>query len=474
MISWSLVYVISEWVIRLAMLPIVTRRRTPTSAMAWLVVIFFIPWVGLALYLLLGGNRLGRRRIERHALVVRAVADVDRLSVQRPHIVQPTIEPAQQHFVHLAENLGGMPILGGNEVELLADTNEVIDRLVADIDAAEHHVHLLFYIYRNDRVGRRVAGAMARAEQRGVQCRVLVDAVGSRGMLRSMAPWMANQGIQVHGVLPVNPLRRVLARMDLRNHRKLAVIDGRIGYTGSQNIVRADYGHRDLVWHDLTTRITGPSALQMQLVFVEDWYFTTDQVLEHGNLFPQMEEAGASAVQVMPTGPNLPTEPLLHLVVEAIHTARQNIIITSPYLVPDEASLLALRLAAKRGVQVDIVVPERSDHPLVRAVGRAYFEDLLEAGVNVHLHRDGLLHAKTITLDDTVSIIGSANFDIRSFFLNFELNVLLYGPHVNARLRFRQRQYIDEADALSLETWRRRPAIVRLGGDVLKLLSPLL
>jgi cardiolipin synthase len=176
----------------------------------------------------------------------------------------------------------------------------------------------------------------------------------------------------------------------------------------------------------------------------------------------------------MPTGPNHPTEPLLHLVVEAIHASRRNVIITSPYMVPDEASMLALCLAAKRGVQVDLVVPKRGDHPLVRAASRAYFEDLLEAGVHIHLHTLGLLHAKTITIDDTVSMIGSANFDIRSFFLNFELNVLLYGPHVNARLRFFQRHYISESEPLQLSEWRKRSATAQFIDDMMKLLSPLL
>ncbi len=474
MFSWSLAYVISEWAIRLAMLPVVTRRRSPSGATAWLVVIFFIPWAGLFLYVLLAGRRLGKRRIERHAAVLDAMKDVDRLAVQRPHIVQPDIEPAQQQFVHLAENLGSMPILGGNDAELLTDTDEVIDRIVADIDAAQHHVHLLFYIFRDDHVGRRVTDAMVRAEARGVECRLLVDAVGSRRMLRRMTRGLRNKGVQVHGVLPVNPLRRVLSRVDLRNHRKLAVIDGSIAYTGSQNIVRPDYGHRNLVWHDLMVRLTGPVSLQLQLVFLEDWYFTTDEALDIEGLLPDINETGDVPAQVVPTGPNHPTEPLLHLVVEAIHTARQRIIITSPYMVPDQASMLALCLAARRGVQVDLVVPQRGDHPLVYYAGRSYYEDLLEAGVNIHLHQDGLLHAKTITIDDTVAMVGSANFDIRSFFLNFELNVLLYGPHVNAKLRMCQKQYIDESVALSLATWQQRSSSQQFIENIMRLLSPLL
>jgi cardiolipin synthase len=474
MISWSLAYVISEWVIRVVMLPVVTRRRSPTAAMAWLLIIFFIPWLGLGVYVLLGGNRLGWRRVKRHAMVRQAMTSVNRLVVRRPDIIQPQVEPAQQQFVHLAEHMGAMPVLGGNDVELIDNTRQAIDRLVDDIDHARHHVHLLYYIFRDDRIGKRVAGALARAERRGVQCRVLVDAVGSRRFVRRMGRWMKQHGVQMHAMLPVNPVRRVLARVDLRNHRKLAIIDGYIAHTGSQNIVNPDYGTKRLVWEDVAVRITGPTALQLQLVYLEDWYFTTDEVLDESGLLPPMVEAGESAVQVMPTGPNHPTEPLLHLVIEAMHAARQQIIITSPYFIPDEASMLAMYLAAKRGVRIDVVLPRRSDHPLVQAAGQAYFDELLDAGIHLHLHSPGLLHAKSITIDDTVSIIGSANFDIRSFFLNFELNVLLYGRPINNKLRQLQKQYISQSQVLSPAQWQRRSYARQVTDDVLKLFSPLL
>jgi cardiolipin synthase len=472
MFAWTVL--LGEWLIRLIMLVVVVRRKSPTTALAWLTVIFFQPWLGLGLYLLLGENRLGRRRRRRHRQVLRAIETVDRLSIQDPHIVQPSLPPEQQSFVRLTENLGAMAILGGNAVTLMADTERVISQLIDDIDRAEHHVHLLFYIFRDDTVGRRVAEALARAEQRGVQCRLLVDAVGSRRMLRRMTRWLTERGIQVYGLLPANLWRRPLARLDLRNHRKLAVIDGHIAYAGSQNIVEAHYGHRDLAWNDMMVRLTGPTVLQLQLVFLEDWYFQTDEVLDTPDILPEPQQTGEVAMQVVPSGPAYPTEPLLNVIVEAIHVARDRLIITSPYLIPDTASLLALQLAVRRGVQVDLVVPERSDHPLVAAAARAYYQDLLEMGVRVYRFQPGLLHAKTMTIDDTVAMIGSANFDIRSFFLNFELNLLMYGAQVTAQLRFAQNDYIRQSRPLDRAAWSDRPALPRFLDDTAKLLSPLL
>ena len=200
-----------------------------------------------------------------------------------------------QEAVKLAEKLGYMPILGGNDVELIAETEDFIDKLVADIDAARHHVHLLFYIFADDGTGRRVAEALARAVKRGVKCRVLVDAVGSRPMFKRLARQMIAQGIEVHQALPVGLFRRRMARIDLRNHRKLAVIDGCVGYTGSQNIVDAGYGRKDLAWYDLMVRLTGPILLELQSVFVADWYFETEEILEGGEYFPESAAARAKS-----------------------------------------------------------------------------------------------------------------------------------------------------------------------------------
>ncbi|NIP87026.1 MAG: cardiolipin synthase [Planctomycetales bacterium] len=473
-LTWSLLYLISEWLIRLGMIPTVMRRRRPSVAMAWLLIIFFQPWIGLLVYLLLGENRLPRRRIQRHARLAAHIQKLAALVAAEPHVVRPPLEPTQQALVQLAEKLGEKPILGGNRGELITETEEVIQRLIDDIDAAQDHVHLLYYIFADDETGHRVGGALARAVQRGVTCRLLADDVGSWRMFRRLGAQLIRQGVQLHAMLPVNLFRRGLARMDLRNHRKLAIIDGHTAYTGSHNIVNASYGHKHLVWHDVTARLTGPIVLQLQSIFIEDWYFETGQTLDLPELFPAPDVSGEIVAQSLPSGPTYPSETYHRLVVTAIYTAVRQIIITSPYLVPDEALLQALEVAVHRGVRVELILPQRSDQILVDAAARAYYQELLDAGVQIYLHTDGLLHSKTMSVDDSLALVGSGNFDIRSFYLNFELNLLAYGPEVTAALRFLQRRYLHDAVPLTPEAWRQRSRVGRLLDDSAKLLSPLL
>ncbi|MDZ7617126.1 MAG: cardiolipin synthase, partial [Patescibacteria group bacterium] len=473
MLSFSAVLYISEWIIRAIMLLVVTRRREPASTMAWLLVIFFIPWLGLVLYWLIGENRLPRRRIEQHADAFHRLGQVAARFTGHRNVVRPTLGPEAEVAVTLAERLGYMPILGGNSVTLITDTDEVINRLVADIDAAERHIHLLFYIFAADATGRRVGDALVRAAQRGVACRLMVDAVGSRRMLKTLAPELASRGVEVHAALPVGLFRRRMARIDLRNHRKIAVFDGRIAYAGSQNIVSADYGHNDLAWDDIMVRLTGPSVLELQAVFVSDWYSESGVLLDNEDAFPEPEVTGDVPVQAVPSGPNYQTENFQRLVVAALYTARHQVVITTPYFVPDRPLMQALEVAVLRGVEVHLIVPRRSDQRIVAAASRAYYDSLLDAGVRLHLYDKGLLHSKTFSIDDRFAIIGSDNLDIRSFELNFELSLLFYSREVTTELRARQFAYMEHTFELTAERWGQRRAWKRLAYNIAKLMSPL-
>ncbi len=472
------VYNFFEWVVRLAMVPIILRRRfNPSTALAWLSVIFFIPLLGLVVYLFIGENRLARRRMRLHKRFVSSLGDHPHEKDLHEQIVKPPADPTWTPIILQAQRLTGMPIFGGNHVELLADSVEMIDRLIADIDSAQHHVHLLFYIFHNDATGHHVADALTRAAARGVTCRVLADAAGSRHFFarKGLARQLRDAGVEAHRMLPAAPLRRKLARLDLRNHRKLAIIDGHAAFTGSQNIVDPDYGHRKAGhWIDLTGRFMGPIVGQLQTVFLDDWEFETRSKIDSPHLFPPVEARGQIAAQAVPTGPTQESVSLLRVIVAAINTARERVVITSPYLVPDEPTLLALSMAADRGVRVELVVPRYSDHPLVSAAGRAYFDRLLSSGVHLYQHDGGMLHAKTMTVDNVLALLGSSNLDIRSFYLNFELNVLLYGPEVTRQLRQAQMQYIAEASCVDRYLWRQRPAARQILDDAAALLSPLL
>ncbi len=483
--DWSLIFFVASWAISLGMIPVVVMRKEhPTTCLAWLMIVFFVPWLGLGLYLLLGEDRLVRKRLRwREASGLQFDRLVGQDTAEGGQAAKRQSEPlpgiagdsGKSVLARLGCTAGGLPLTEGNSLELMTETDKVIDRMVADIDAATDHVHLLFYIYEVDAVGRRVSDALLRARQRNVECRVLVDDVGSWSFSGAMAAELRAAGVEVAACLPVGLMRRRLARIDLRNHRKLAVIDGQIAWTGSQNIVQDTYGHKSAGrWCDIMARITGPAVREFQLTFLEDWFAESHRTVDVGRYVPELPHTGEVTLQVVPSGPDRPTEDFQGLVIEAINAASRQVTITSPYFIPDDALLCALRLAAARGVQVEVIIPRRSDQSLVDAASAFYIGYLLHCGVRFLRFTGGLLHAKTLTVDDSFGLFGSANFDIRSFHLNFEINVSLFDEHAVRELRWVQNSYREQSEEVSLAAWNRRSGWKKFVTNVAKLLSPLL
>ncbi len=469
---WAWIFFLSEWAIRLAMLVVVPFRRTPAAAKGWLLLIFFEPWVGLLLYVLIGRAKLPRWQREQLARVPGAMAGVVERLANDPNVFHPEVGPALSQAVTLAENLGQSPILGGNAVELLADYDGTIARLVADIDGATNHVHLLFYIFADDRATTAVIEALGRAAGRGVRCRVLADAIGSRSGLRTLRPRLTALGVAVHEALPVSlyPWRK--ARLDLRNHRKIAVIDGRVGYTGSQNLVDAEF-KVGITYEDLMVRVTGPVVLELQYVFASDWFLETNEILDGETDFPGPQIAGGVPAQALPSGPAFPTQNNQRLFVALVHGAARRVVLTTPYFIPDEPLLQAMQTAALRGAEVHLVVSERGDNAVVTLAQESYYEELLEAGVRVHQYKKNLLHAKHLSIDDSVAVIGTSNLDIRSFVLNAEVMLMLYDPGVAARLAAEEERYFGNCRLLTLAEWRRRSFGTKFAQNLARLLSPL-
>lgn len=470
-------FVVFGWGIGVLLIPVVAYRRRLTSALSWIALILLLPWLGPLLYLLLAEHRTTRRvrrrrrREENHRARVLP-------SVQEPWLMEPRVHGRRAtSLAALSHRLGGFELLGGNRVEVLDGGPGVVDRLVEDIDAAREHVHLLFYIVEADGTGRRVAGALARAARRGVRCRVVADSLGSRRFHRRLAPGLRDAGVEVWRGLPLPFLLRRFRPLDLRNHRKLVVVDGRVAYTGSMNLQDDDDPpgpDESARWHDLMVRVEGPAVLQLQLVFHEDWEDATDGALTDAELYPEPLASGDTPAQVVPSGPTSPVETLRDLLVAAVDLAEERVVITTPYLIPDEPTRVALRLARIRGVRVDVIVPAVSDILFATVAGRSYYGDLLDLGVRIHLHREGFLHAKTLTVDDVVAVLGSSNFDRRSFFLNFELNLVLYGADAVAQVAGMHEQYLADAEPLDAAAWSRRPLPRRVLEDVARLFSPLL
>jgi cardiolipin synthase len=470
---WTWIFVTSEWLIRLVMLVVIPFRRTPAAAKGWLLLIVFEPWVGLVLYLLIGRARLPRWQRERLAKLPQAMSGIVGRLAKHPNVFHPEVGPALGQAVLLAENLGGSPILGGNALELLTDYDGTLARLAADIDAAANHVHVMFYIFADDAATAPIVEALGRAAKRGVRCRVLADAIGSRRGLRTLRPKLTAIGVEIHATLPVSLLPWRKARIDLRNHRKIVVIDGHLGYAGSQNLVAADF-KGSLAYEDVMVRVTGPVVLELQHIFAADWFVETNELLDGDQDFPGPKIRGDIPAQALASGPAFPTQNNHRLFVALIQGASKRVVLTTPYFIPDEPLLQAMQTAAVRGVDVHLVVSEKGDKRVVLLAQESYYEELLEAGVHIHLYRKNFLHAKHLSIDDSVSLIGSSNLDIRSFALNAEVMLLIYDVGVTARLAVEQARNLTNSRLLTLGIWGQRSFVRRVVQNLARLLSPLL
>ncbi|HVM49563.1 MAG TPA: cardiolipin synthase [Candidatus Acidoferrum sp.] len=470
--NWSLAYLASEWIIRFVMLVYVPQRRSAAASRTWLLLIFLLPWPGLLLYAVFGRIYVPRRRIEMQERASRRIREVQ--SQRKPGDFEAErLSSTIRSLMHLARQLGDFEAVSGNSVELLTDYMGSISRLVADIDAAQESVHLLYYIFEADEVGWRVGDALTRAAKRGVECRVLMDAVGSKRGLRKLAPALRAAGVEVHAALAAGFFRRNAARFDLRNHRKLAVIDNRVGYTGSQNLVNGKFvaGYPN---EELQARLTGPIVAQLQAVFLADHFFETDQVPAYQEHFPELAPTGHSPAQLLPSGPGYGHENGQEFLVALLYAARQRVVITTPYFVPDEPVLQAISAARLRGVEVHLVVSLHANQLVTQLAQRSFYEALLECGVQIHRYQPRFLHAKHLTVDEEIAVLGSTNIDIRSFALNAEINLVVYDPAVVGALRNVQKRYFENSLKLSAEEWQRRPLIQKVLQNSARLADSLL
>ena len=458
---------------------ILRPHREPASRIAWIVMIIALPVVGMISYLLLGETNIGRRRMRRIRQVLAGMPDV----VDTPGFDAPArqaqIPERYAHLFRVGHSVNGFEPVGGNNGELLADSNASIESLVADIDAAKDHVHLIFYIWLPDNNGLKVVEALKRAAARQVTCRVMADGLGSRMMIDS-EHWkgMSNARVRATIALPIGNLllRPLLGRIDLRNHRKIVVIDNWITYCGSQNCadpefqIKAKYAP----WVDALMRFEGPIARQNQHLFAGDWMAHEDDDLRELLQQPLPPGGPGFAAQVIGTGPTVRNSAMPEVFESLMYAARRELFITTPYYVPDEAMQTALCASAYRGVETTIIVPARNDSFIVQAASRSYYADLLAAGVRIFEFKRGLLHTKSLTLDGEITLLGSANMDRRSFDLNYENNILLCDSALTTKMRRRQDEYLAQSHEVTAEMVAHWPITRRLWNNAIAMLGPVL
>lgn len=483
-INWILTALlfITDLAIRIGLsLRVIMRKRAASVSLAWLVVILLLPFAGAIIYLLFGENRLGEKRAKRAAASIDFLRDWALKLTEKSNVDWQTINPECIPLNHLITTLFNIPAMQGNDLQLIDTSDSFFDSLLADINSAETFCYLQFYIMYNGGYADKVAEALINASRRGVACKVMLDSIGSKDFFKTSVPAkMRAAGIQVVEALPAGLFRTLFVRVDLRNHRKMVIIDSEIAYTGSQNLVDPKFFKQDSgvgEWKDCMVRIRGPLIEVMTAAFLYDWTLETDvsidSFIEKKRLFSP-KPAGEAVVHLVPSGPGFKESAIHDLLLTTIYAARKEIILTTPYFVPDNAILSALKSAAGRGVEVTIIVPQKNDSKLVYYASRGMFEDLLQAGVHILLFCEGLLHSKTITVDNDFCLFGSVNLDMRSFWLNFEMTLFIYNREFTAHLRDLQQQYIEGASPVNQETYQHRSLMQRFKENTALLVGPLL
>lgn len=486
--SWIVIADIAYIIILvLVCLRIIYDTTSTNKTLAYLLLVIFIPVLGMLFYFSFGINYRKRRvytkkLIEDDTLRNEVIREVI-MQTERNLADNTNIIGDAKSLVRLLLKDSISPLTTGNALTLLLNGEEKFPEVLRALDSAKHHIHIEYYIYENDVIGNQIKDILIRKSAEGVKVRLIYDAFGSRSIRRKFLSELKNAGVEA---FPFNRIRFVpLAnRLNYRNHRKIIVVDGHIGFVGGINISdryingRLKKGgiKRRLYWRDTHLRIDGPGVQYLQYLFFCDFNFCAKQKLQPDQYYfnPTRHPGGNESVQIAASGPDSPTSTIMLSVLKAINLAKKEILITTPYFVPGETILNALKVAALGGVSVKILAPGISDLKLVNAAAWSYFDDMLRAGVEIFLYLKGFIHVKTMVVDDYISVVGTANMDYRSFDLNFEVNAVVYGEKLAAELRRAFLEDIKDSEQIKPEVWSGRPLLKKLPERIARLLSPLL
>jgi cardiolipin synthase len=465
-------------IVALALIPVVLlRRKEPSSTIAWILTLLFLPALGALLFLLFGRDRVrwpARRKRQADALVRGTLAAHATPAETDPAPTQPGLTELEKQIFQMGALLTGEAASTKNRLQVFSHGGDVYDSLGDAIDKAKHHVHAEFYLIRNDKTGEWFRDKLVRAASRGVEVRLLCDAYGCLAVGAVWRRPLRKAGAKVGIFLPMRSL--LLQPVNLRNHRKIVVVDGTVAFSGGVNIGDEYHGKMTKIgqWRDTHFRLEGPAAGALQRVFLQDWFFATGEGVEPKPYFPMAPSAGDATVTIVPSGPDTRTEAIHRIFVAAIGAARERVWITTPYFVPDPPMMVALQVAAMRGLDVKLILPSRSNHSVTFHAGRSFYETLLEAGVHIHEYSPGMIHAKTMVVDGRIVLLGSANMDMRSFRLNFEVHTLIHDEATARTLEASFQDDLSHTVAVDRATWSKRPLGNRIAEGAGRLVSPLL
>jgi len=467
--------------ILLAIFVIFRERKSISSTWAWLLVLFFIPIVGFILYLIFGQN-LKRQKLfqwdDQKKLGLKEMISEQEKEMKDGIYPFRNVSSSEHEdiiYMHLMNN--GALLSEDNDVTIFTDGQKKFSNLIQDILEAKHFIHLQYYIIKNDYLGKEVIAALTKKAQEGVKVRVLYDELGSRGLSKKAFAALKEAGGEVEVFFPAT-LPLINLRMNYRNHRKLVIIDGCVGYVGGFNVgdeylgIDPKFGY----WRDTHLRITGSAVHSMQTRFILDWNQASHRhdIAYESTLFPPSTSKGTAGIQIVTSGPDSEHEQIKQGYIKLIFSAKKSILIQTPYFIPDESLLDALRIACLAGKEVKIMIPNKPDHAFVYWATLSHIGELLKYGAKVYIYDNGFIHAKTIVIDEEISSVGTANIDVRSFRLNFEVTAFLYSAKLSKQLVEAFEHDLTLSYLLTLEEYNKRPSYIRFKESISRLLSPIL
>ncbi|CAM3585310.1 Cardiolipin synthase [Vibrio aerogenes CECT 7868] len=458
---------------------VVFKKRAVSVSLAWLMIIYILPVLGVFCYFLFGELNLGRRRAERAKQMLTSFTDwFTQLNHCQAHITE-TMGAHIYKIDQLCNHRMGIPALSGNQLSLQYSPQQILQSIIRDIEQARYSIRMVFYIWHPGGLADSVASSLIKAANRGVNVKLLLDSAGSNKFMKSH--WytlMVNSGVHVVQALEVRPWRIFLRRLDLRQHRKIIVIDDSVAYTGSMNMVDPEYFKRDSgvgQWIDIMVRIVGPTVNVLAAIHSWDWEFETgERELPLVPLCNPEDELPKHPIQVVPSGPGMPENMISQALILAIHQANHSIRITTPYFVPSADLLSALKTAAQRGIHIDLIIPQKNDSLMVKWASRSFYGDLLDAGVAIYEFYGGLLHTKSVVIDEQFCLVGTVNLDMRSLWLNFEVTLAVDDIEFTQQLYELQQKYIQQAIKIDYQSWQMRPIYNRALERMYYLFNPLL
>ena len=449
---------------------VISENRNPIKSLAWIMAVVFLPVIGIIWYAIFGQDLTKKHVISKRMYNKLKKRPLDEMYPP----VQLEYPKEHANVIRLMQNMDYNPLLGGNDVKIFTSGKEKFESLFTDIRNAKKHIHVEYYVFSDDEIGKRFREELILKAKEGLEVRVIYDGFGSRKSKKKFYEEFRNAGIETEPFLDLK-FPQLTSRINYRNHRKIVVIDGQIGYTGGMNVAdRYISGFKWGTWRDTHVRIEGKGVQGLQSVFLLDWYFVSQTLITAREYFPMLGDFGNKAMQIVSSGPMHVEKEIPSGILQAIYDAQKSILIQTPYFLPTETVIEALQIAALRGIDVRLMMSERSDMVFVQMASYSYIKHMLESGIKVYFYQKGFLHSKMMIFDDSLTLIGSPNFDVRSFEQNFEVEAFIYDEEIGRQAREIFTDDQRDCIRITLREWMKRPKWNRFIESVLRLFAPLL